>query len=102
MSVDVQNDKLVHAYNVFTNVSWKIATKQALCLRPAVLAQLCSVVAKSQEKIVFCLVTYRQGTIETPHNLRFACEVYLHQFFQAGNQEWKLERSAVDRAVPTI
>ena len=100
--VDAQNDQLVHAYDVFTNVSGKIMTQQLLCLRPAILAQFCRIVAKSEKQIMFRLVTYRQGSIETSHNLRFTCEMFLHLFFHAGDQERKLERPTVNRAVPTI
>jgi hypothetical protein len=102
MGVNAQNDQLVHAYDVFAHVSGKIATQQSLCLRPAILAQLCSIVAKSKKQIMLRLVTYRQRSIEISHNLRFTCEVFLHQFFHACDQEWKLERPTVDRAVPTI
>jgi hypothetical protein len=102
MGVDAQNDQLVHACDVLAHLSGKIMTQQLLRLRPTIFAQFCGIVAKSEKKIMFGLVTYRQGSIETSHNLRFTCEMLLHQFFHACDQEWKLERPTVNRAVPTI
>jgi hypothetical protein len=83
-------------------VSGKIATQQSLCLRPTILAQLCSIIAKSEKQFMFRLVTDRQRSIETSHNLRFTCEMFLHQFPHARDQEWKLQRTTVNRAVPAI
>jgi hypothetical protein len=87
MGVNAQNDQLVHAYDVFAHVSGKIATQQSLCLRPAILAQFGSIVAKLQKQIMLRLVTCGQGSIETFHNLRFTREMLLHQFFHACDQE---------------
>src|SRR5512144_256391 len=90
MGVDAQNDQLVHACDVLAHLSGKIMTQQLLRLRPTIFAQFCGIVAKSEKKIMFGLVTYRQGSIETSHNLRFTCEMLLHQFFMRAirNGNW--------------
>jgi hypothetical protein len=76
--VEVQNEHLVHANNMFANSFWKFVSEQPLCCSPVEFAKPCRAVTKIKKHLMLMPMTRTKRAGHAPHDGIFSGEVISH------------------------